>query len=100
MRAPTFPESLGAGPHPALLAFVPPTLGQEITLGAAAVATLAGAWLCWTASLHRMLVEEDVKDGRITEDYARGRVWLRACLGPALVLAGLAVLTGGLLLCA
>lgn len=90
---------LAPGPHLSLLAWVPPMLAHEITLGFAAGATLAGAWLCWTAPLHQMTIEEDVKDGRIAEDYARRRVLLRVGLGRALVVVGLLVLVGGLLLC-
>lgn len=71
---------------------LPTTLLQELAMAAAAVVTLWGAWLCWTAPRHRMSVEERAKDGHITEDEARRRVFFRAKLGPALVIAGVAVL--------
>ncbi len=89
---------VATGPRLARVAWVPPALAQEITLAAAAAATLGGALLCWTAPLHRMVVEEEVKDGRISEAYARRRMRNRACLGPALVGVGLLVGVGVLVL--
>ena len=60
--------------------------------GLAALATLAGAWLCWKAPQHRMSVEESAKDRRLTEDVARRQLRVRACLGPTLVIGGTLVL--------
>jgi hypothetical protein len=77
---------------PPVLAFTSPTLAQELAMAAAAVVTLWGAWLCWTAPRHRMSVEEHAKDGHLTEDDARRRLRVRAWLGPALVIAGVLVL--------
>ncbi len=61
-------------------------------LASAALVTLLGAWLCWTAPRHRMSVEERAKDGHITEDDARRRVQFRSRLGPGLVIAGVLAL--------
>ena len=82
-------ESVGQAQMAAIGA---PSLGQELAMATAAVVTMFGAWLCWTAPRHRMSVEEHAKDGHITEDDARRRVRLRARLGPALVIAGVLVL--------
>jgi len=97
----TFPLLLGlvaTGPRLARMAWVPPAPAQEITLAAAAAATVAGSLLCWSAPRHRMWVEEEVKDGLMSETYARRRMRMRACLGPALVGVGLFVGVGVLML--
>jgi hypothetical protein len=61
-------------------------------MAGAAVVTLSGAWLCWTAPRHRMSVEERAKDGHITEDEARRLVFRRARVGPLLVIVGVLAL--------
>lgn len=73
------------------------SLESEIALAVAAVTSLLGAWLCWTAPRHRMSVEERAKDGHLTEDEARRSVRVRAKVGPALVIGGLVVIGGVLL---
>jgi hypothetical protein len=77
---------------PTLLASLPPAVLQEVALAIAALVTLLGAWLCWTAPRHRMSVEERAKDGLISEDDARRKMRLRSRLGPALVIVGVLAL--------
>ncbi len=77
---------------PTLLASLPTAVLQEVALAIAALVTLLGAWLCWTAPRHRMSVEERAKDGLITEDDARRKMRLRSRLGPALVIVGVLAL--------
>lgn len=63
-------------------------VSDEIVLGLAAVVTLLGVRLCWFASEHRMSIEEDAKDGKLTEEEARRKINQLAWSGPAIVIAG------------
>jgi hypothetical protein len=70
---------------------------REIGVAAGAVVTLFGVRLCWQATHYRMMVEERVKDGELTEDQARRRMQHSSWIGPAVVFAGIGIVAGMLL---
>jgi hypothetical protein len=70
---------------------------QEFGLIAAAALTLLGVWLCWLAPHHRMSVEENAKDGRLTDEQARVKIKRIAVVGPLVTFIGL-VAVGAILL--
>ena len=70
---------------------------REFELLAAAAVTLLGVWLCWLAPHHRMSVEENAKDGRLTDDEARRKIRRISWAGPVVTFIGLAAV-GGILL--
>jgi hypothetical protein len=82
------------GTLPSILSAASPYLdiSDEIVLGLAALVTLLGIRLCWLASEHRMSIEEDAKDGKLTEKEARRRINQLAWSGPAIVIAGVAMI--------
>lgn len=65
---------------------------QEAMLTAAALITLAGTALCWTAPNHRMSMEERAKDGKLSETEARRRILFREWSGPAVTVIGCVLL--------
>jgi hypothetical protein len=70
---------------------------REFLLIAAAAVTLLGVWLCWLAPHHRMSVEENAKDGRLTDEQARVKIKRIAVVGPLVTFFGL-VAVGAILL--
>lgn len=70
---------------------------REYLLIGAAVITLIGVWLCWLAPDHRMSVEENAKDGRLTNEQARVKIKRIAVVGPLVTFIGL-VAVGAILL--
>ena len=69
-----------------------PALWPEMGAGGAALMTLLGIRLCWSAPRYRMSIEERAKDGAITEDQARRKIWFMGWFAPALTLAGCVML--------
>jgi hypothetical protein len=65
---------------------------QEAMLVTAAVITLAGTALCWSAPTHRMSMEERAKDGRMTEEQARRKIQFRGWCGPVITIVGCVLL--------
>ena len=65
---------------------------QEAMLAIAAVITLIGTVLCWSAPRHRMSMEERAKDGRMTADEAQRRIRFRSWCGPVVTIAGCVLL--------
>jgi hypothetical protein len=87
MPMPVFPVALlPAGLVP--LAALSPMAQHELWLGGAALVTLLGAKLCWDGPRFRMSMEERVKDGEMSEDRARSRIWLMTWSGPAVTIVG------------
>ena len=75
--------------HPMTMALtVHPTLVPELMMGGATLIMLWGMWLCWSAQNHRMLIEEGVKDGKITADDAHRKIRRRHWIGPGLTVLG------------
>jgi uncharacterized membrane protein len=70
---------------------------REVGVVAGALVTLLGVRLCWQAPHYRMMVEERVKDGDLTEDQARRRMNHSAWIGPVVIFAGIALLAGMIL---
>jgi len=70
---------------------------KESLLIVSAGVTLLGVWLCWLAPHHRMSVEENAKDGRLTDEQARRKINRIAWAGPLVTFIGLAAV-GGILL--
>jgi hypothetical protein len=70
---------------------------REYELIAAAAVTLLGVWLCWLAPHHRMSVEENAKDGHLTDEEARRKIKRISWAGPVVTFIGL-VAVGGILL--
>ena len=69
-----------------------PEVVREVLVVTAAVITLVGTRLSWTAPRHRMSIEERTKDGELTEEQARRKIRLSGWSGPALVIVGVALL--------
>ena len=87
-----FSHLLGSLPSILSAAFPYLDISDEIVLGLAALVTLLGILLCWLASEHRMSIEEDAKDGKLTEEEARRRINQLVWSGPAIVIAGVAMI--------
>jgi hypothetical protein len=87
-----FSHLLGTLPSILSAAFPYLDISDEIVLGLAALVTLLGIWLCWLASEHRMSIEEDAKDGNLTDEEARRRINQLSWSGPAIVIAGVAMI--------
>jgi hypothetical protein len=68
------------------------SFGYDIAAIAAVLLTIWGMRLCWTAPRYRMSLEERAKDGVLSEDQARKRIRVMGWLGPAIAIAGCALL--------
>jgi hypothetical protein len=68
------------------------SFGYDIAAIAAVLITVCGMRLCWTAPRYRMSLEERAKDGVLSEDQARKRIRVMGWLGPAIAIAGCALL--------
>lgn len=75
------------------LAQVSSALLDEIGIGAAVLLTIAGIALHLYRPVHRMSVEERVKDSRITEEEARRQIEFLRLWAPLVTLLGVAVLS-------
>jgi hypothetical protein len=64
------------------------TLNQDLLLGASALVTVCGMWICWGTPRYRMLLEERVKDGRISAEQARWRINQSQWVGPVVTTLG------------
>jgi hypothetical protein len=71
---------------------IQPALLQDLLLAAAAVVTVVGMWICWEAPRYRMSLEEQVKDGKISEEQARWRIGHSQWLGPVVTSLGVCCL--------
>lgn len=61
---------------------------RELLAGLAVVITLAGTYLCWHSHRHRMSIEERAKDGKLTEDQARRKIWFMGWFAPTVAIGG------------
>ncbi len=69
-----------------------PLVWREIMAGGAVVITLVGVRLCWCAPRYRMSIEERAKDGIFTDEQARRKIRFMGWFGPAVTIAGCALL--------
>jgi hypothetical protein len=66
--------------------------GEEIGLGLGATLTLIGVFLHWRLPSQRMNAEEEVKDGKMTEDQANRRLKVLSVCAPIATLGGVALM--------
>jgi hypothetical protein len=72
---------------------MPSTSSQDLLLGASTLVTVIGMWICWGAPRYRMLLEERVKDGKISAERARWRIKHSQWVGPVVTTLGVGWLT-------
>ncbi len=72
-------------------------LREEIGLGLAVALTFIGMALNWHLPRQRMSIEEQMKDGKMTEEEASRRIRLFAILAPLTSIFGIVLLIGVLL---
>jgi hypothetical protein len=72
-------------------------LQQELGLAIAMVLTFLGMVMHWRLPRQRMAMEEQMKDGKMTEMQARRRLRLFNWFAPAVTLTGIALLLGAML---
>ena len=70
-----------------------PTTVQELALGGATLVILLGMWLCWGAADQRMVIEEELKDGKVSADSAHQKIRRIRWVGPGVTVLGVGVLT-------
>jgi hypothetical protein len=78
-----------------LLAALP--VKEEIGLGIAAVMTFIGMGLHWALPRQRMVAEELMKDGKLTEEQANRRIKFLAVCAPTVTISGVLLLLAVLL---
>lgn len=76
----------------AVLAQVTPRYFDEIGIGAAILLTLTGMVLHWHLPRHRMSTEEQMKDGKITDEEARRQIRFYSWCAPIATVSGIVVL--------
>ncbi len=74
-----------------LAAFALP-IREELGLGLAAVLTFIGVGLHWQLPRQRMSAEENMKDGRLTEEQAQRRIRILSICAPAATIGGILLL--------
>jgi hypothetical protein len=89
MTSPTF--SLTDWPAGAALGFILP-IGEEVGLGAAVLLTIVGMVLHWQLPRRRMALEDELKDGTLTEAQVQARLRLLAICAPLATIIGIVLL--------
>ena len=69
-----------------------PAAFEELLLLVAAAIMIIGMRLCWTAPRQRMSIEERAKDGKLSQDEARRKIWVAGWRGPVVTLVGVGLL--------
>lgn len=72
-------------------------MSEEVGLGIAVALTFIGMALHWQLPRQRMSAEENMKDGKLTEDQAKRRIRLLAICAPAATISGVLLLLAVLL---
>ena len=70
---------------------------EEIGLGIAVILTFLGMLLHWQLPRQRMAAEEDMKDGKLTEEQLERRLRVLAICAPTATISGIVLLLGVLL---
>lgn len=73
------------------------SLNYEIALGAAALLTIMGMALHWRLPQERIAIEEQMKDGKLTEDEGRHRLRVYGFCASLATIAGVGMLLAELL---
>ncbi len=76
---------------------ITPRYFEEAGIGAAILLTVTGMLLHWHLPRHRMSVEEQMKDGKMTEEEARRQIKFYTWCAPIATVAGVIVLLAVLL---
>lgn len=67
---------------------------QELGLAIAMVLTFLGMVMHWHLPRQRMSMEEQIKDGKLTESQVRRRLKIYHCCAPVVTFLGIALLLG------
>lgn len=74
------------------------SLNYEIALGAAVMLTIIGMLLHWRLPQERIAIEEQMKDGKLTEDQGRNRLRIYGFCASLSTIAGVGMLLAELLM--
>lgn len=88
---------LPAGSATAVATHFSLSLNYEIALGAAVMLTIVGMLLHWRLPQERIAIEEQMKDGKLTEDEGRRRLRIYGFCASLSTIAGVGMLLAELL---